>query len=681
MKKKSLKVTVFDMQPIDPPVGGGRIRLLGLYHNLRLSTKYIGSYDWPGEQYRDQYLSETLNEILIPLSDIHFCESNKLNTNIDGKNVIDCTFHQLAHLSTAFVNKVLAETKTADVLVFSHPWIYPLVRDMINRTTQLVVYDAQNVEGYLRTQLLDDDNYGSVVATEVARIEYLICNECDLVLSCSHEDQILFNRFYDIAFDKMRLAPNGVFTQNITPASVVEKGDAKRKLGFAVQKVALFIGSLYEPNLDAARFICFELAPEFPDITFVICGGVCEDISVDEIAKNGIGNVHIAGFLSEEEKYLYLKAADFAVNPMNAGSGTNIKMFDFFAAGLPTLTTPVGGRGIHPNRAKVFVESNLTEFAGSLQKMNDSLMLQEQLGTNARRFVEEKFSWERISPALGDLFDKTYCGRNKRPYFSVIIATYERHKKLASLMRLLAKQSFVDFEVIIIDQSKTQWGLQFADFGFDVFYQHTDIKGAVKARNTGSMFSTGRVLAFTDDDCEPQIDWLARAYEHFEENDIIGIEGVVKSDHAQNPDYRTVSNEGFEGVGFMTANLFITSEVFRRINGFDERFDLPHFREDTDLAWRALLLGKIPYAKDVAVYHPPHKRNVKRESKDERNKFFAKDALLLKKHPVNYQELFMKEAHYNDPDFRKYFRQGVDAYNVEVPDWLHECFRQAEDRE
>ncbi len=674
--KKKLNVTVFDMQPIDPPVGGGRIRLLGLYHRLGMPTTYIGSYDWPGERYRDQYLSETLREILIPLSDSHFSEHDKLKANFNGKNIIDCTFHQFVHLSTAFVDVCVKNVESADVVIFSHPWVYPLLRDKIKKPSQLVVYDSQNVEGYLRTQLLDDGGYGTEVAKEVIKIEKLICDECDLLLSCSYEDQVLFNQLYGTPFSKMRLAPNGVFTEKIKPATTTERDEAKRKLSLQDQKVALFIGSFYDPNVAAARFICFELAVKLPEMTFVICGGVCDAISKTDIANRGIFNVRIAGFLTEEEKKLYLKAADIAVNPMDAGSGTNIKMFDFFAAGLPVLTTPTGARGINPDRDHVFVESNLLDFPLTLQKIAGDSSLLVQLGDNGRKFVEEKFSWERISPALGKLFEVMYGRKTDRPYFSVIIATYERHELLSSLMKLLALQSFSDFEVIIVDQSKVIWEQWDTDFGFDVFYLHTDIKGAVKARNTGAKYATGRVLAFTDDDCEPEFDWLENAHRRFVENEIIGIEGLVKSDRAQDPNYRTVTNENFEGLGYMTANLFITVEVFLRINGFDERFDLPHFREDTDLGWRALKFGKIPYAKDVVVFHPPHKRDIKRESQDERNKFFTKDALLLKKHPQKYKELFFRERHYLDSGFRKFFIQGADDLNIQIPDWCYECFEQ-----
>ena len=63
------RVVVLDMQPIDPPIGGGRLRLLGLYHALgiNLPTTYIGSFDWPVTSARKHKLSPNLEEIDIPL--------------------------------------------------------------------------------------------------------------------------------------------------------------------------------------------------------------------------------------------------------------------------------------------------------------------------------------------------------------------------------------------------------------------------------------------------------------------------------------------------------------------------------------------------------------------------------------------------------------------------------------
>ena len=79
------------MQPIDPPIGGGRLRLLGLYHNLgaNIDCTYVGTYDWPGENYRSHTRSQTLREIDVPLSNEHHDVAAELGGRAGGKVVID----------------------------------------------------------------------------------------------------------------------------------------------------------------------------------------------------------------------------------------------------------------------------------------------------------------------------------------------------------------------------------------------------------------------------------------------------------------------------------------------------------------------------------------------------------------------------------------------------------------
>src|SRR5262249_46032356 len=155
------QITVLDMQPIDPPLGGGRLRLLGLYHALGMPTTYVGTYDWPGEQYRRHRLSDTLEEIDVPLTAAHFSAAADLQARVGGKTVIDVSFDLLAHNSPAFVDAARRQVEAGDVVVFSHPWVYPLVKDLLRSRRRLVVYDAQNVEGFLRAVLLDDGAAGT----------------------------------------------------------------------------------------------------------------------------------------------------------------------------------------------------------------------------------------------------------------------------------------------------------------------------------------------------------------------------------------------------------------------------------------------------------------------------------------------------------------------------------------
>ncbi|BAY40816.1 putative glycosyltransferase [Nostoc sp. NIES-2111] len=669
MQEQVFDVTVLDMQPIEPAIGGGRLRLLGLYHGMGnyLPTTYIGSYDWPGEKYRQHRLSQTLEEINIPLSEQHFSECSKWQSRVGGKTIIDSCFNLLAHHSTKFVETARNRISLSDIIIFSHPWIYPLVKDLLHIRPQLIIYDSHNFEGLLRASLLDDGSFGTEIAKNVVRIEYELCHNSDLILACSHEDRELFHKIYNIPFSKITIVPNGVFTNKIQPASNIRQ-KAREKLNLGKTPLAIFIGSSYTPNIEAAKFIIEQLAPKLPDVNFAICGGVCDKFSQDELERKRVFNVILAGFLTEDEKLNYLAAADLAINPMFSGSGTNIKMFDFMAAGLPIISTYIGARGIFQGSAEAIHVCKAEDFSKSIQELIQNKAYAKSLSESARAVVERKYSWQRISNNLGLLLHRHRVKKDQvPPFFSVIIPTYERHDKLEQVLDFLQKQIFHDFEVIIVDQSKKIWQKKEAYSNLDILYIHTDIKGAVIARNTAAFYARGEVLAFTDDDCQPKPDWLKNSIKYFANSDVVGIEGLIVSDKLKDDNYRPVTNVGFEGIGFMTANLMVRREVFMAVDGFDEAFEHPHFREDTDLGWRISQYGRIPFVQDVCVFHPPHLRTNQRESLSERNKFFEKDALLMKKHPKRYRELFLKESHYkNTPGFKENFIRGVKKYNVEV---------------
>ena len=99
--RKRLDVTVLDMQPIHPAVGGGRLRLLGLYHALGadLRATYVGTYDWPGEATAGIRSAPDLEEIDVPLTDAHFAAAAAWRERAGGSNVIDSAFPHLAHHS------------------------------------------------------------------------------------------------------------------------------------------------------------------------------------------------------------------------------------------------------------------------------------------------------------------------------------------------------------------------------------------------------------------------------------------------------------------------------------------------------------------------------------------------------------------------------------------------------
>jgi hypothetical protein len=81
----------------------------------------------------------------------------------------------------------------------------------------------------------------------------------------------------------------------------------------------------------------------------------------------------------------------------------------------------------------------------------------------------------------------------------------------------------------------------------------------------------------------------------------------------------------------------------------------------------------MPFSEEAWVFHPPHRRDIARESLAERNRYFVKDALLYRKHPARYRQLLLREAHYrSNPHFRLFFEEGAKEYGVPIEEEILE---------
>jgi glycosyltransferase involved in cell wall biosynthesis len=136
---------------------------------------------------------------------------------------------------------------------------------------------------------------------------------------------------------------------------------------FAGRPVIVFVGSAHKPNIDALQFIIDTLAPRLPDCYFAIVGSVCAALQ-----RSLPSNVLFFGTLHEEYKDVLLRIADIAVNPMFSGSGSNLKLAEYFAYRLPVVTTPIGARGykIKNSREAIVCEGN--EFTQKIGEVLDN---------------------------------------------------------------------------------------------------------------------------------------------------------------------------------------------------------------------------------------------------------------------------------------------------------------------
>lgn len=402
---KKINVLITDMQPIEPAVGGGRVRLKGLYSNLgdTINPLYMGTFDWRGPKKREINISPSLREIDIPLSEEHFRLNEYCNNLLPGKIIIDTIFSFLGEASPEFVNSVRNEAAKSDVIIFSHPWMYPLLKTEVNFKNKTIIYDSQNCEALLRKQILGDTEFSQCIVNMVKFTEKELCECADLILACSDEDKENFIRIYGIPQKKIEIFPNGVDIDEIKPVTDAKRITCKERFGIS-KKTAIFLGSDYPPNVEAGKYIIDTLADQCQDITFLIVGSVG-----NQLKKQNKSNIVITGFVNDDEKKRYLAAADIAINPMIQGSGTNIKMFDFMAAGLPTISTPVGARGIFCDES--FFVAERSEFPDTIHKILTNPGLYKITSHKARTLVERHYNWKAISERLGYRVFEVYASR------------------------------------------------------------------------------------------------------------------------------------------------------------------------------------------------------------------------------------------------------------------------------
>jgi glycosyltransferase involved in cell wall biosynthesis len=204
-----------------------------------------------------------------------------------------------------------------------------------------------------------------------------------LVLYCNDADLEDFRVSAPNASFRAHYAPNGTLL-GPQHASPTEPGG-----GIAI-KSAVFMGSSHPPNTTASLFIARQLAPCFPEIEFRFIGSCLPDESFP-------ANVRRFGVVSDARKHEILQGSDIALNPMAEGSGSNVKVLDYFSHSLPVLSTEFGMRGIHAIDGQHYVAASLGDFETTFRRVAQVADSLRDIGAAGRTLAEEKYGWKGIA--------------------------------------------------------------------------------------------------------------------------------------------------------------------------------------------------------------------------------------------------------------------------------------------
>ncbi|NHO31226.1 glycosyltransferase family 2 protein [Acetobacter fallax] len=203
------------------------------------------------------------------------------------------------------------------------------------------------------------------------------------------------------------------------------------------------------------------------------------------------------------------------------------------------------------------------------------------------------------------------------PSFSLITSTLGRQDILGRLLASLEKQSFRDFEIIVVDQNPE-------GYLDDVIARYTGSlrlthlrspKGLSVGRNAGLKVATGDIIAFPDDDCWYGPETLAEVTELFRNYSgydmLVGRTTDAEGRNSIVPSLpRDCDIDRINVIDAANSNTIFMRRVAEAGTGlFDERLgtggtSIFQSAEDRDYIARALEGGfRVRFVRDLVIFH------------------------------------------------------------------------------
>jgi glycosyltransferase involved in cell wall biosynthesis len=191
------------------------------------------------------------------------------------------------------------------------------------------------------------------------------------------------------------LAPNGVELERYK--YLPSTSDARKQLGLPDRLTVVYSGGFY-----AGRGIelLHGLARQNPKIQFIWAGGNSRSVEEwkQKLSTEGLENVHLTGFINNDELPLYQAAGDILVMPFSTAiagsSGGNsaeicspMKMFDYLASGRAVMASdlPVLHEVLNDGNAMLLPPEDLDAWQKALFRLAADQRMRRELGEQARK--------------------------------------------------------------------------------------------------------------------------------------------------------------------------------------------------------------------------------------------------------------------------------------------------------
>jgi hypothetical protein len=219
---------------------------------------------------------------------------------------------------------------------------------------------------------------------------------------------------------------------------------------------------------------------------------------------------------------------------------------------------------------------------------------------------------------------------------SIVIINYNGKEYLKDCLGSIAKSTYRDFEVILVDNNSKDGSVSFVEkyFPWVKIIKNKVNVGIAEGCNIGTKYSNGKYVVFFNTDVKVEHNWLEELVRTVESDPSVGACGckVLRMD-AKSIDciggfVCDIFGSGLYALGHLEEDrgqydnvtecfalagmcMLVRRDVFEIIGGFDSKFFL--LVEDIDLCWRIRLAGYDIRVNPHAVVYHKSKATLKKE--------------------------------------------------------------------
>lgn len=372
-----------------PTNTGGKNRAFNmLKHSKGNFRKYLFSFI--REDFRNEYVSHIAKigvETIGLVSRRKLLDIKNLQGLLTGKSIFKSLYY-----SKEVEDKIIALIRKHDIEVVHFESFFTgfFISEKIRELEVSQIFGSENIESKL---------YRDIITTAPFFLRPLYKYQVEKI----HEEEKTMFKKSDISLavseadcNEARKYNKCVIVRNGVDLDILKYIKPKR-----TASRLLFVGNFtYHPNIDAINYFYDEVFKKL-DVSFTL-NVIGKGVGRLAIAKDP--RIKVTDFVPEiSDAY---KNADIIVAPVRLGGGTNFKILEAFAVGVPVVSLPHRLEGLKvTDRKNIMIAKDSNEFVRKIYELSADFSLRKRISQNARELVEKEYSWDVAGEHLSRVWD------------------------------------------------------------------------------------------------------------------------------------------------------------------------------------------------------------------------------------------------------------------------------------